>query len=112
MWHRRVASRPYYIILQHLSDCTASNFGWQVPIPAGGTNKTLDYIGWMGVSLLAITGGGGGGGVVGRIVHAYTRWWNDRLREKNEKRYGFYGREWTFAGITRPIEAGFNKDAN
>ena len=44
-----------------------------VPIPADGTNKTLDYIGWMGVSLLAITGGGGGGGVVGRIVHAYTK---------------------------------------
>ena len=85
MWHRRVASRPYYIILQHLSDCTASNFGWQVPIPAGGTNKTLDYIGWMGVSLLAITGGGGGGGVVGRIVHAYTRWWNDMTAGKKQK---------------------------
>ena len=32
--------------------------------------------------------------------------------KKDEKRYGFYGWEWTFFGITRPIEAGFNKDAN
>ena len=60
-----------------------------VPIPAGSRTKTLDYMGWMGVSLLAITGGEGGGGVVGRIVHAYTRWWNDRLREKNKKNTGW-----------------------
>ena len=72
-----------------------------VPIPAGSRTKTLDYMGWMGVSLLAITGGGGGGGVVGRIVHAYTRWWNDMTAGKKQKIYGLGNREWTFDWFNR-----------
>ena len=69
-----------------------------VPIPAGSRTKTLDYMGWMGVSLLAITRGGGGVALSAFcIVHAYTRWWNmTDCGKKDEKRYGFSGREWTF----------------
>ena len=65
----------------------------------------------MRVSLLAITGGEGGV-ALSAVLYVRTRWWNDRLRGKNEKRYGLKGRGWTFVGITGPIEAGFNKAAN
>ena len=40
-------------------------------------------------------------------------WWYDRLQgKKTEKDTGQLGWGWTFVGITGPIEAGFNKDAN
>ena len=68
----------------------------------------MDYIGWMRVSLIAITGGGGGGGVCRQFL-LYMRTQGGGMadcREKNEKRYGFYGREWTHFSIARPIEAG------
>ena len=58
---------------------------------------------------------GGRGGWRCRRIVLYMRTQGGGMTDcgkKDEKRYGFYGREWTFFGITRPIEAGFNKDAN
>ena len=56
--------------------------------------------------------GGERGVASSAVLYMRTRWWNDRLRGKNGKRYGLKGRGWAFVGITGPIEAGFYKEAN
>ena len=69
----------------------------------------MEYIAWMGASLLAITGGGGGEALSAETVRAYTGGGITDCKEKNEKRYGPEGWGWTFVGITGPIEAGFKQ---
>ena len=64
----------------------------------------------MGVSLLAITRGGGGVALSAFcIVHGGG---NDRLREKRRKKIRVFWSGVDVFGITRPIEAGCNKDTN
>ena len=109
MWHRRVASRPFYII-QLLSDSTVSNNNcWQVSPPTGNKDYNIGLY-RMDASFSDSYYRGGEGGVAFvdnfycTCVHKVMEW--QTAGKKNEKRYGFCGREWTHFSIARPIEAG------